>query len=233
MSIKKYTGTITNIIDLSETSKEVNIKLDEPMDFIPGSFVNVFMDIDGVNIRRAYSIASSSLDRMNISLAIRLSPGGTMTKIFWSEDMKGKVINLMGPLGLNTVDKMSHQKIYLFAFGIGAGVVKSISHYFLNVKQVQELVIVTGSRTEEEIIYKEYFNQIANDFGNVIVAHVVSRAQSNEGLLKGYIQDHIDGYNFNDSDVYICGQVKACEELISKIKSMNPVDCNYYIEAFH
>lgn len=233
MNIKKFTGIITNIINLSKTAKEVHIKLSEPMDFIPGSFVNIFMDIDGEKVRRAYSIASCSNDCMSIALAIRLSPTGIMTKIFWNKDMCGQIVELMGPLGLNTVDKMKHRKVYLFAFGIGAGVVKSMAHYFSDNNNSDELIIMTGSRTEEEIIYKDYFNKLAHDFDNIKTIYVVSGDRQDLKIPKGYIQNHISEYDFNNSDIYACGQEKACEDLVYKIKSMDPKNCNFFIEAFH
>jgi phenol/toluene 2-monooxygenase (NADH) P5/A5 len=233
MSIKKYKGKITNIIDLSKTAKEVHVELDDAMEFAAGSFVNVFMDIDGVKVRRAYSIASASDNHKNIVLAIRLSPDGVMTKLFWTKDMKGEIVELMGPLGLNTVDKMNHRKIFLFAFGIGSGVVKSIAHYFSFIEKRGELVIMTGSKSEDEIIYRDYFNGLARDFDHVRALHVVSRETENPKTLKGYIQDHIDKFDFNNSDVYVCGQEKACTELVDRVRLMNPEDCHYFIEAFH
>ena len=233
MKIKNFTGKIISIIDLSKTAKEIEIQLSEQIDFIPGSFVNVFMDIDGVRVRRAYSVASSNIDHTIITLAVRLSREGTMSKLFWGKDMNGEVLDLMGPLGLNTVDKMNHRKVYLFAFGIGAGVVKYMAHYFSHIKRAGELVIMTGSRTPDEIIYKDYFNGLARDFENVKAVHVVSGLNDDLNIPKGYIQDHISDYDFKNSDVYVCGQEKACEDLVNKVKSMNPSDCNYYIEAFH
>ena len=232
--IKKITGKIIEVIDLSKTAKDIHIKLSEPIDFIPGSFVNIFIDIDGLKVRRAYSVVSSSDDHMTITIAMRLSPTGTMSKLFWSKDMKGENIELMGPLGLNTVDKMNNQKIYLFAFGIGVGVVKSIAYYFSNINKVEKLTIITGSRSEDEIIYKDYFDKLSNDFKSITVIHVVSRGLNGASkILKGYIQDHIEGFDFNNADVYVCGQEKVCEDLVSKVKSMEPKDCNFFIEGFH
>ena len=233
IKIKKIIGEITSISDLSKTAKEINIKLSEPVDFMPGSFVNIFMDINGAKVRRAYSIASSSTNHKNISIAVRLSPAGMMSKLFWSKNMIGQKLELMGPLGLNTVDKMSHKKIYLFAFGIGGGVVKSIAHHFSSVEKAEELVIITGSRSVDEIIYKDYFNKLERDFKNVKVMHVVSSESLNYKIPRGYIQDHIKDFDFNNSDVYVCGQEKACNDLIYKIKLVDPTDCNYFVEAFH
>ncbi len=233
MIIKKIKGEIIKIIELSSTAKELIIKLSEPMEFLPGSFVNVFLDITGENVRRAYSISSSSDDYSIISLTIRLSPNGSMTRYIWNNNMIGRKIDLMGPLGLNTVDKMNHDKAYLFAFGIGVGVVKSISYYLSNIKKVSNLTIITGSRNEEEILYQEYFNNLKNNSKDIKVQHVVSKIKEGSTIPQGYIQDYINNLDFNNSDVYVCGQEKACNDLVSKINSTNPNDCSFFIEGFH
>jgi len=233
MNIKNVTGEIVNIIDISKTAKEVKIKLSEPIDFISGSFVNLFMNINNEVVRRAYSISSPESIKDSITLTIRLSPSGTMTPFFWNNEMLGKHVNLMGPLGLNTVDKMHTNKVFLFAFGVGAGVVKSIADYFTNIRKVEKLTIMTGSRSEDEMLYKDYFNGLTNDSNNILVRHVVSKVNEGSIVLKGYIQDHIDDLDFNDSDVYVCGQEVACNDLVNKVKSTNPQNCNFFIEGFH
>ncbi|MFA6999606.1 MAG: FAD-dependent oxidoreductase [Candidatus Paceibacterota bacterium] len=233
MNIKKFTGEITQITDLSKTAKEVSIKLNEPISFLSGSFVNVFVDVNGEKVRRAYSISSPSSLEDSITLSIRLSPTGTVTPLFWSKDMIGSILELMGPMGLNTVDKMHHDKVYLFAFGIGVGVVKSITDYFANIQPVKHLTIYTGSRNEDEIIYKDYFDNLSKSKDNISVKYIVSDPNVNSPFPKGYIQDFIGDLDFNNSDVYVCGQEKACSDLVSKVNSMNPQDCSFFIEAFH
>ena len=234
MNIKKVTGEITKIVDISETAKEIHIRLVEFLDFLPGSFVNVFMDIGGEKVRRAYSISSSSNNQKEITITVRLSPGGVMTPLFWGNNIcVGQRVDLMGPLGLNTVDKMNHKKVYLFAFGIGAGVVKSIADHFTNTQKIDYLTIITGSRSKDEILYRDYFNGLMENSKNITVKHVISKLPEDSNLLRGYIQDHIEEFDFNNGDVYVCGQEKACNDLVAKVKSTNPTDCNFFIEAFH
>lgn len=233
MNIKKFTGKIVRIVDISKTAKEIWLELSEPLDFLAGSFVNVFMEINGEKVRRAYSISSSSRDTKSIALTLRLSPEGTMTPVFWAKDMVGEEVELMGPLGLNTADKMKHGKIYLFAFGVGAGVVKSLADHFAHQKDPRRMRIITGSRHEEDILYRDYFDSLAVASGSIAVAHAVSRGETSSGLLRGYIQDHIDSLDFNDSDVYVCGQEAACNGLVAKVKSKNPQNCDFFIEGFH
>lgn len=233
MSIKKFTGEITKITDLSKTAKEVTIALSEPIEFLPGSFMNVFIDVNGEKLRRAYSISSSMNDHNVITFSIRLSLNGTVTSLFWNKDMTGEKLELMGPMGLNTVDKMKHDKVYLFAFGVGVSVVKSVSDYFTHIKKVEHLTIYTGSRTEDEILYKDYFDNLAKENSNVSVKYVISNPMEGSNAPKGYIQDFIGDLDFNNSDVYVCGQEKACSALVEKVNTMSHTDCSFFIEAFH
>lgn len=232
MKIKKLNGKVVRVVDTSLTSKEVWVELSEPLGFVAGSFVNVFMDINGQRVRRAYSVSSAPSEQNTIALTLRLSPGGVMTPLFWEHNMVGTALELMGPLGLNTADKMLHKKVYLFAFGVGAGVVKSLAAHFV-AEGGRELVVVTGSRSEDEILYKDYFDGLAAASKNVSVMHVVSQPAKDSDLPKGYIQDHLSGFNFNNADVYVCGQEAACNALVETVKATNPTDCSFFIEGFH
>ena len=233
MSIVKTVGTITQVTDLTKTAKEVVIRTEAQINFIPGQFVNLFMDISGEKVRHAYSIASSEGGSNEFTVAIRLSPDGKMSPLFWQRNMTNEKIELMGPLGLNTSDKMKSKKIFLFAYGIGAGVIKSLASHFSADQQIESLIIVTGSRFEDEIVYRDYFDSLAKNNSNVKVLHVISKPTDTCALAKGYIQDNIEQFDFNNSDVYVCGQDSACNQLVEKIKAKNPVSVNYFIEGFH
>jgi NAD(P)H-flavin reductase len=231
--IKKTFGKITSIKDLTKTAKEISIDLDEPIDFSAGAFVNIFMDIDGTKERRAYSISSSDKEQKNISIAVRQVPGGKISSIFWEKDMTGERVEIMGPLGLNTAEKMNHSKIYLFAYGVGAGVAKSLADHFCNDEKITDLIVMTGSRFEDEIIYKEYFDLLYENYKKIKVYYIVSKPKEDSLYKKGYIQDYIDDLDFNNSDIYTCGQESACTALIEKIKGFKPKDCSFFVESFH
>jgi NAD(P)H-flavin reductase len=233
MNITKTFGTIKKITDLSATAKEILIDLDTPLGFTAGSFINVFMDIDGEKVRRAYSISSTDTEQTSLAIAMRLSPEGKMSPLFWKKDLTGERLELMGPLGLNTADKMKREKIYLFAFGVGAGVVKSLAGHFTTLAKRRDITIMTGSRSEAEILYKEYFDELARNNKKVKVSYVISQPKEHSPFRQGYVQDHLGGLDFNASDVYVCGQEAACAELVQKIKATSPTDCDFFIEGFH
>lgn len=230
--MKKLTAQITHIEDLSKTAKAITLTLPEQIDFIAGQFVNIFMDVNGEKVRRAFSISSTDRDQSKISLSIRESLKGVMSPLFWKSDMTGATIELMGPLGLNTADKMLSPNAYLFAYGVGAGVVKSVLDHVIEKGIAKKVVVMTGSRAEDEILHRDYFDTMAQEHPFIEVRHVISQPAPT-GFREGYIQDHLDGIDFNNADIYACGQEAACNSLVEKIKAQNPENCHFFIEAFH
>jgi len=231
--IKKIPATITAVRDLSETAREVELTLSEPLEFLAGCFVNVFVPHEEKVSRRAYSISSSDKDSNMFTLTIRRSLNGEVSPLFWREDIVGTEVEVMGPLGLNTADKMLNHKVFLFGFGVGAGVVKSLAEHFVGDDNVTELVVMTGSRTDAEVIYQDWFDALADKYPKLKVTYVVTDPTENSPYPKGFIQDHITQYDFNQADVYVCGQEVACNGLQEKVKSFQPVDCKFFVEAFH
>jgi ring-1,2-phenylacetyl-CoA epoxidase subunit PaaE len=233
MNIKKLYATVTTVTDLSKSARDYTLLLPENLGFVAGQFVNIFMDIDGKKVRRAYSISSSDSIQNSITVSIRHSPDGVMTPVMWSRDMTGETLEIIGPLGFNTGDKMHAKEAYLFGYGVGAGVVKSILDHVLNEGRATTIVVITGSRSEDEILHKEYFDQVKETHPEVEIRYAISQPEVHTGFRKGYIQDNIEGIDFSDADVYACGQEKACTSLVEKIKAQNPTNCSLFIEAFH
>lgn len=231
--IKKISATISSVVDLSQTAREITLTLSEPLPFVAGSFVNLFLNHEGKIYRRAFSISSSDTIVDTISISVRLNPKGALTPLLWRDDIVGTKVEVMGPLGLNTANKMTSDKIFLFGFGVGAGVVKSLASHFINKKDIPSLTIMTGNRSEKEILHKDYFDQLTTEHPQVNVQYVVSENELNSPFKKGYIQEHVGDINFDNSNVYICGQEIACNELISTINKSNPINCSFFIEGFH
>lgn len=227
-------ATITGFTDLSESAREIQLQLPSPFPFMPGAFVNVFFTVDDTKVRRAFSISSDNADETHITLSIRKTPGGLAGEFFWKENIIGTEVEIQGPLGLNTADKIHHTKVFLFGFGIGVSVIKALVHHLVRNKTVRSIDIITGSRDENDVMYKEFFQDVAQKNPHITYTYIVSRPFPHTPAERtGHIQDHIENLQFDNSDVYACGQGKACDDLITKIKTTKPNDCTFFMEAFH
>jgi|JI6StandDraft_1071083.scaffolds.fasta_scaffold30784_3 NAD(P)H-flavin reductase len=232
MTINTYNGKIKKIVDLSPTAREVTFSLDKPIDFKPGSFVNLFTTVDGAKVRRAYSLSSDPKEKQEISLSIRKAKAGIVSPIFWDSTIHEQEFSIMGPLGVNTSDKMTHERIFLFAYGIGISVIKSILFDVLERDHIKEVVLVTGNRSDTELLYREYLDSLANEYPKLTLRYVLSESADSAYPYQGYIQDNIDDLDFAHSDVYICGPTRACESLIETIEKKHPVDTSIHVEKF-
>lgn len=231
-NIKKIPGVINHLTDLTPTARAITIKLDEPLSFKAGSFVNLFIEHEGTIQRRAFSLSSPEGESFEVELSIRLNPKGTISPLFWDNNILGKKVEVMGPLGLNTADKMLNKNIFLFGFGIGAGVVKSLASHFTAKTDLAKLTIMTGNRSDTDVVHLDFFTELEKD-ARVTIKHVVSNPTEANTYAVGYIQNHISDLDFNHSDVYVCGQEVACQGLIDEVKKKSPVDCNFFVEGFH
>jgi NAD(P)H-flavin reductase len=231
--IMRLKATITTVIELSPTAREYVLTLHEPMPFVAGAFVNFFLPRPEGPLRRAFSISSTDTESNTISLSIRLSLKGEMTPLLWAHDYTGTEVDLMGPMGLNTADKMNSDTVYLCGFGIGAGVVKSIADHIARKESLSSLTIFTGNRSVDEIIHKDYFDKLAASNPKVTVVYVLSQPDPEGRYPVGYIQDHVAGHDFTGADVYTCGQTVACTALVEAVKQQPSEGCTFFVEDFH
>jgi ring-1,2-phenylacetyl-CoA epoxidase subunit PaaE len=233
MPIIKTDAVITALTDLTPTARAVTFKTITPFTFHAGSFVNVFIEVNGEMLRRAYSISANDVVTGEFTISVRRTIDGKMSPLFWDESTIGKTISIMGPLGVNTVDKFTHPTVYLCAYGVGGGVIKAVLEHVLTEPRVSKIVLMTGSRTQDEILYRDYFNELAVVDNRLTVEHIISDKTEISTYKKGYIQDFVSRYDFSNSDVFVCGQEAACNGLVEAVKATNPTDVTFYVEGFH
>lgn len=233
MSIQQMKASVRSATDVSPSAREVTLALPQPLNFSPGAFVNVFVTREGKRERRAYSISSDYRNQKEIALSIRRGTSETsLSPVFWETGVEDLEVSIMGPLGLNTADKIEHTKVFLFGFGIGVSVIKSLTQYLLDQDDIEEVIVVLGSRTEDEILYKEFFELLAEQDVRLKLRFVLSRPVDAAYPYTGYIQDFVDDFDFNDSSVYLCGQGAACLALRDSIEAKRPKNVQFLIESF-
>ncbi len=233
MNIKQMTATVRSARDLSPSAREVTLTLPNALEFTPGAFVNLFVTRDGKRERRAYSVSSDYKNQKEITLSIRRNDTPqSLSPVFWQKNLDALPVSVMGPLGLNTADKIEHSKVYLFGFGIGVSVIKSLAQYLLDQEDIEQVIVLVGSRTEKEALYKEFFELLAEQDVRLSFRSVLSRPEQEGYPYVGYLQDHIGDYDFNDSTVYLCGAGAHCLALRDAIEATHPKNVQFLIESF-
>ena len=214
--VVKTTAKLISKKELSEKVSHFVFEAKEQFEFKEGQFVNfIVQDRNDKPIRRAYSIASSfnSKNPNEFELCIKLEEEGQLTpKLFNAKE--GDEFNIMGPLGLFKLKNIEHSRDsreanqVFIAAGTGIAPMRSFIQYLLETRNyTSQVTLLFGARNENEILFKEEFEELQRKYPQFNFIITLSRPSSNWEGLRGYIQDNLSKINVVDtSQIYICGR---------------------------
>ena len=116
--VVKTKGTIVEIRNLTKDVKHFTIECDEPLNFKAGQFVNLSFKEGEELLRKPYSIASVDTHSDKIELCIKLVEGGKLTPVLFEKEV-GFEVEIMGALGLFTLENLEKDKVVFIATGTG------------------------------------------------------------------------------------------------------------------
>jgi len=180
--------------------------------FRPGQYLSLKVAVNGVEITRPYSLASSPTDSLRgfYEITIRREEQGFLTHHIWDNWKIGTKVESSGPEGFFYYERLRDlEQIVGIAGGSGItpfrSIAKSINEGIIEAK----LTLLYGSSEEDDIIYYNEFKGFEEKNPDKIkVVHILScDVVSIEGCEKGFITaDIIKKYcNVNNSSFFICG----------------------------
>lgn len=207
---KEYQVKLAEVKELYPAVKLFVFDFGKKFDFIPGQFVMFELkDEKGNNVRRSYSI-SSSPGKKNIELVMNIVPGGKMTQAL--DKLKvGEKIKLIGPYGKfgNNAESLS-KNITFIAAGTGVTPIRSIINHLVKNKFKHNLTLLYGFRHEYNFLFKEEFEDLAEENKNFHLLPTVSQPVNAKhwtghvGRVTNYLSENLNSKNI-DQEFYICG----------------------------
>jgi ferredoxin-NADP reductase len=180
--------------------------------FRAGQYLSLKVEVNGVEITRPYSIASSPRDVQDgfYEITIRKEQHGFLTTHIWDNWKIGTKVVSSGPEGFFYFEPLRDLKnIIGIAGGSGITPFRSIAKSIINGKIDAKLTILYGSSEENDIIFYEEFEQLEKAHPDKLkVIHILScDVVSLEGCETGFITaEIIEKYcNVKNSTFFICG----------------------------
>jgi len=235
-----YKLSVKDII--RETPKAVSVLFDIPdnliseFKFIPGQYVTVQKEIDGVVLRRAYSICSS-LKSNEHRIAIKEVDKGAFS-IFANRKLKiGDFIDVAAPEGRFILPVSSDNRKNYIAFVAGSGItpVLSMITSVLEIETESKFILIYGNKSSADVIFKNQLEDLQNQFKNQFEVNYVYSQKLSDKALFGRIDINV----FNEiikhkykqitfDDYFLCGP----EEMIKKVKE-SLIKCNVNEDKIH
>lgn len=226
---------ITDIIDESPRVKRFILStLDGGMiDFLPGQFVSIYnRNLPEFSNTRSYSIASKQSGLNSIELCIALNEMGVFTP--WLFQLKiGEKLEITEPQGQFTY-KTEYALLPNVFICTGTGVAPFLSmiHSALNNGE-SSVYLVFGNRKTEDILYREYFENLSKENLNFQFIPVLSQDKSFQN--KGYVHDYYTSILRDiggDARIFVCGWKNMCIEARDRLKQLGYNRRQYFFEQY-
>ena len=104
--------------------------------------------------------------------------------------------------------------LVLISTGTGIGPFKSIISYLLENDFKNKIILLTGYRHEEDILYEKEFKNLKEKYKNFSYEIILSKNNDNETSENGYVQKLVEKYLNPSYNYYICG----LKEMVNSVK---------------
>jgi ring-1,2-phenylacetyl-CoA epoxidase subunit PaaE len=211
--------------------------------FTPGQHLTLRQVLDGADLRRTYSVCSSSAGGP-LRVAVKQLDGGAFSTWVASALHPGDELEVLPPAGRfgPVLDPVAERTIGLVAAGSGITPVLSIAASVLDVEPASDVVLVYGNRTQGDVMFLEELADLKDRFPDRLqVLHVLSREEQESELLSGRIDrdrlTRLAGVGLLPVDSldswYLCGSFGMVTEARQALLDLGIPPERVHVELFH
>lgn len=150
-------------VDTVSIAFDIPANLLEDFHFTNGQYITLKANINGEDVRRSYSLSSCLVTDKEHRIAVKKVENGKMSTWLNEVAATGDVLDVMTPEGHfhPTFDKDATKSYVLFAAGSGITPIISIVKGVLANEPNSKVTLFYGSRTEDDIIFKQELEALA------------------------------------------------------------------------
>ena len=234
--VEDYRAVVSALVDLSPTIKGVHLKLDRPMAFQAGQYIN--LQLPGIEGTRAFSLANPPSRADEVELHIRRVDGGLATGKIHDDLKVGDRVDLSGPYGQFFVRTSQSGDLIFIAGGSGLSSPQSMILDLLEADDSRQIVLFQGARNRAELYNRELFEDLARRHANFSYVPALSQADDDPQWqgFKGYVHEaakaHFDG-RFSANKAYLCGPPPMIDAAISCLMQGRLFERDIFMERFY
>jgi ring-1,2-phenylacetyl-CoA epoxidase subunit PaaE len=119
----------------------------------PGQFFTLLIDLDGVSLRRAYSVSSDCRTRERFDVTIKRVEGGRVSSHLHAHAAVGMRMRVLGPSG--EFARVRAPKLVLIAGGSGITPMMALLRTLLPSEPGLEVALIYANRSRKDVIFAE------------------------------------------------------------------------------
>jgi len=211
--IHRFETTVLKTKELTPSVRSIDLSVPEDFKFDAGQYVSIVIDDNGKKIARSYSIASDPKLK-HIELCVKKVENGPAS-CFLHRIKPGDKIRTIGPAGVFTLADKTESDVVFISTGTGITPFRSMIYELLSSNFKNKIYILSGFRYENEVLYKDEFEELKKGNDNLQNYEIVSQPTPNYNGEKGKVQDLIKKYipeNFSGR-FFICGLTDMIDDV--------------------
>ncbi len=228
----KFETSVDEIISITHDVKSFRINRPREFDYDPGQFMFITILINGEKSTKHFTISSSPTEKEFIEFTKRITEHEFSAAL---DKLKiGDWVQIDGPYGDFTF-KGKYPRVGLITGGIGITPFRSMIKYCTDKRIKSQVTLLYGNRSEENIVFKEEFDRMEKENGNLRIVHTLSRPGEEWKGRKGHIdilmvREEIPDYD--DHVFYVCGPPSLVAACVSVLKALRIPDDKINKEDF-
>ncbi|MFT3850913.1 MAG: phenol 2-monooxygenase domain-containing protein [Propionivibrio sp.] len=236
LPVEDYSGTVVRLEALTPTVRGIWLKLDRPVRFQAGQYINLEVAALGGQ-SRAFSLANPPGAADVVELNVRIVPGGQVTTWLHESLKVGDTLKLSGPYGRFFVKKSANVPLIFMAGGSGLSSPKSMIDDLLAEGCALPITLVYGQRSRAELYYDAEFRELAAKHANFTYVPALSSEPdgSDWSGARGFVHEAARAHFTNDfrgHKAYLCGPPAMIEACISTLMQGRLFERDIYTEKF-
>jgi len=190
----------------------------DKFEFTPGQFVSLVQQFDGLEVTRAYSIASAPSGN-RFELCLNRVKEGVMSPWLFAMN-PGDTVDMQGPLGYFVLRNPARDSLFV-ATGTGVAPIRSILQAQVSAPPAANITLLFGTRYPASLLYRAEFETMAALWPGFRFWPTVTRPDAEWKGRTGRIQQHLLEAigDRRDIDVYICGLREMVDDVRTILKS--------------
>ncbi|GAB5400710.1 MAG: ferredoxin--NADP reductase [Aureisphaera sp.] len=226
-----------HLLSISELKKEtpnaVCITFDIPshlvetFKFKAGQYITLKTELNGQEVRRAYSLCSSP-ESGTWSVGVKKVEGGTFS-VFANDVLKvGDTLEVMLPEGNFMFEPQQNESRHYAAFAAGSGItpVLSIIKDVLEREPQSRFTLVYGNKSKVETMFFDQLELLKESFSDRLIVEYIFSQSEEQNAMRGRIDRSVVNYllknrfqDFSFDRYYLCGPEEMINVVSETLKS--------------
>ncbi|UAM97465.1 2Fe-2S iron-sulfur cluster binding domain-containing protein [Polaribacter litorisediminis] len=227
-----------------ETANAVSVlfkipeNLQSDFKFTSGQYVTLQKEINGTEIRRAYSICSTPKSGA-IRVSIKAVENGIFSTYATSHLKEGDEIEITAPEGRFLLNPEPNKNYIAFAAGSGITPILSMVKSVLENESSSSFTLVYGNKTVADTMFYDELNALKEKFSGRFKLHYIFSRENVKNQLQGRIDKSVTNYFVKNmyketsfDAAFICGPEEMIHEVSKTLESNKIAKENIHFELF-